>query len=385
MLESAPADRNVRCTPRWAVRGGIGTVRIRSRFGTKSASGWEAIDFHDTLIARTQRRSDAGTGRSVRLKCLVIFDGRPPTASWLTSRPMGLTNGQSRCIRRSVRALALWIERCVRAACTGQWPHRRPCRQAVESSLQQEMHMSSLRSRVLGGQQAPANRSRPPHSSPRLGGDAPPAALHTAVRAVTAARQALHRLASAAVSPARRTPHTQRTHRMGPSVLPPARSALHRGRRSSATRTIDAWVVALVSRIGGAAYQVASRALALAGQDMYSGPSHDDPVRHRLFDSVHCTAATWATDNRDARLSADPYEGVRGHRMLRIHPHPGRRRAGPSVAGLHPHPKRTGAGSVDLVHAPETDRGGQSELRRASVNLDLGPMAELGPSQTGTT
>ncbi|MFH0178752.1 aldehyde dehydrogenase family protein [Streptomyces cacaoi] len=50
--------------------------------------------------------------------------------------------------------------------------------------------MSSLRSRITGGQQAPANHGHPLHSVLHLAGDGPPAALHTAARAVTAAHEA---------------------------------------------------------------------------------------------------------------------------------------------------------------------------------------------------
>ncbi|MGW7045761.1 ricin-type beta-trefoil lectin domain protein [Streptomyces avermitilis] len=58
----------------------------------------------------------------------------------------------------------------------------------------------------------------------------------------------------------------------------------------------------LCSRIEGAAHQLASRALALAWQDMYSSTSCEGPLRHRLFGLVHRAAAAWVTDNRRAWL-----------------------------------------------------------------------------------
>ncbi|MFF2511783.1 hypothetical protein [Streptomyces sp. NPDC058086] len=58
----------------------------------------------------------------------------------------------------------------------------------------------------------------------------------------------------------------------------------------------------LCSRFEGAAHQLASRALALAWQDIYSSASGEGPLRHRLLGFVHRAAATWATDNRRARL-----------------------------------------------------------------------------------
>ncbi|MFF2511786.1 aldehyde dehydrogenase family protein [Streptomyces sp. NPDC058086] len=57
-------------------------------------------------------------------------------------------------------------------------------------STAQEKHMSSLRSRITGAQQASANHGHPLHTVAHLAGEGPPAALHTAARAVTAAHEA---------------------------------------------------------------------------------------------------------------------------------------------------------------------------------------------------